>query len=241
MAWSIAIFGLWVFILQSSVQSRSVRLADDIFPKNALQSEVLKPVKTEQLQPLLRQDAKRVRLFYGPLNIYGKEERKHATTRQDDKITSEGMEFTRRLGGFCNNCMVLAGKADLHFLNGTRATISHGVYNHHLLIMDKDKVTLPWYLCPDQTDLGRSRYAGFMITGVAEATNYYSAPNSTVKAGYWIGDQLQKTFILNAQLINYREHTTPVYVTTDVEYVEGRQGNYVDASMSLLSVTGFVF
>jgi hypothetical protein len=240
MAWSKVFSGLLILILQSLVQSGSVSLEKSLFLQDSLQAEILRPVKTEQLQPLLHPNAKRVRLFFGPLNILGTEERKNAKDRDGTKLTSDGITFNRRMSGFCKSCMVLAGKADLHFLNGTRATISHGVYNHHLLILDSDKRTLPWYLCPGQSDLGATRSAGFMITGVAEATNYYSAPNSTLKAGYWIGDQQQKSFSLNAELINYRKQTTPVYVTADMEYLDGWPDNYVDASMSLVSVTGFV-
>jgi hypothetical protein len=236
MAWMRGLLGL-VVLAPHFVLVQSETPPANIIRRDVLQNKPLKPVKAEILQPLLRQDAERVRYFFGPLDIFGKEERKANKTAPNAKITSEGMVFSHQLTGFCTNCMVLTGKADIHFLNGTRATISHGVYDHHLLVLDANKNTLPWWLCPGQTDLGATKLAGFMITGVAEATNYYSAPNSTVKAGYWLGEK-QKQFSLNAELINYREHTTPVYVTTEVEYVNGWPKEYLDASMSLLSVTG---
>jgi hypothetical protein len=236
MAW-LKTFVTLGLIITGSTYASPITSLETIQPLDTNQSGALKPVKAETLQPLLRPDAKRIRLFWGPFNIYGAEERKTATSVDNNRLTSEGMIFDRRLTGVCKNCTVLAGKADLHFLNGTRATISHGVYNHHLLILDGAKNTLPWYLCPGQHDLGASKAAGFLITGVAEATNYYNPPNSSIKAGYHVGEK-QDSFRLNAELINYREHSVEVYVTAEMEYLDGLLDDYMDASMSLLSVTG---
>lgn len=202
--------------------------------------DLLSPVKTETLKPQTRSDATRVRMFYGPFKLLGTKDRLTTPiTEYGMRLTHEGMIFDRRLDGMCKNCMVLAGKADLHFLNGTRSTISHGVYNHHLLVLDGNKRSMPWYLCPGQEGLGESPAAGFMITGVAEATNWYSPPESNIKAGYYIGEK-QKEFIVNAELVNYRDEAVEVYLTTDVEYVKGWPENHLDASMSLHSVTGCV-
>jgi hypothetical protein len=236
MAWIRGLLCL-ALLAQQSLFVKSETAVTQGIARDFQQNDSLRPVKTDILRPLLRQDAKRVRYYFGPLDVFGKEERKANKTAPKARVTAEGMVFDRQLTGFCTNCMVLAGKADIHFLNGTRGTISHGVYDHHLLVLDGSKNALPWYLCPDQTDVGNTKSAGFMITGVAEATNYYSAPNSTIKAGYWLGDK-PKNFSLNAELINYRDTTTPVYVTTEVEYVDGWPKDYLDASMSIISITG---
>jgi hypothetical protein len=138
---------------------------------------------------------------------------------------------------------VIAGKADLHFLNGTRATIaSSGVYNHHLLVIDQTKRLLPWYLCSGQTDLGSSKSSGFLITGVAEATNRFSIPNAPFTSGYLLPPATPSSpahsFQLNAELINYRAATQPIYVTAETEYLPGIAPGTLDASTSLLSITG---
>jgi hypothetical protein len=224
-------------LLQWATQARNLQSFIDRISGEEPPSEALKPVKVESFPPILLQSSKRIRHYFGPLQLLGTQERTKAKSAQGTKITSEGIVFDRRLTGLCTNCMVLAAKADIYFLNGTRATISHGIYNHHLLVLDQNKHILPWYLCPGQTDLGASKSGGFMITGVAEATNYYSAPNSTVKAGYWLGSG-QNKFLLNAELVNYRTESVPVYVSTEIEYVDGWPKGYMDATMSLLSVTG---
>ncbi len=150
----------------------------------------------------------------------------------------EGITFNTHITGFCTNCTILTGEADLHFLNGTRATIASGIYNHHLLIIDQTKRLLPWYLCSGQTDLGTSKSTGFLITGVAEATHHFSIPNAPFASGYLIPPAPPHSFQLNAELINYRPAAQSVYVTAETEYLAGVPPGALDACTSLLSITG---
>lgn len=134
------------------------------------------------------------------------------------------------------NCTVLSAKTDTYYLNGTRASISTGIYDHHILILDPQKRTLPWWLCEGQTGLGETTAAGFMVTGVDEAPNLYNSPGGEFQSGYWIGEG--RKFSLSAELINYRDEAQEVYITTETEFLEGKIAGWRDASMSLLSVTG---
>ena len=85
--------------------------------------------------------------------------------------------------------------------------------------------------------LGNTTATGFMVTGVDEAPNMFTTPDGTFESGYWIGVN-QTRFSMNAELINYRDRSTSVYVTAETEYLEGRMEQFADASMSLMSVTG---
>jgi hypothetical protein len=202
-------------------------------------SDAKRPVKIEALIPEFHPNATRVRLYFGPFTLPGAnrtalQKRQH----QHPPEKTEGITFNTHITGFCTNCTVLAGKADLHFLNGTRATVASGIYNHHLLVIDQTKRLLPWYLCSGQTDLGSSKSSGFLITGVAEATNRFSVPAAPFTSGYLLPAAPAHSFQLNAELINYRRSPLAVYVTAETEYLPGVDPRALDASMSLLSITG---
>jgi hypothetical protein len=214
----------------------------------------MKPIRVEDLPPVIRSDAKRVRLYYGPFRVFGQKVsclnpqtvvidfndlmlQKEEPSADRGRMDPNGIRINRPITGICASCTVLYAKADTHFLNSTRASISSGLYNHHVLVLDSAKRTLPWYLCDEKKDLGAIKSAGFIVTGVDEAANYFTSPDGTFNSGYWIGEN-QNKFVMNAELTNYRDHGIDVYVTLEVEYVPARIEGWSDASVSLLSVTG---
>jgi len=203
----------------------------------------LLPARIENLPPRVRKDAIHQRLYFGPFKLpsqKGKPAPSGHGHKENEGADTDSTEIRQRITGFCHNCTVLYGKSDIYTVENPleRATIASGVYNHHLLILDPEKTSLlPWYICPGQKDLGRSKSAGFMIAGVAEAVNWFTTPDGEFKSGYYIGNK-QQNFSLNAALVNYNEKESQVYVTTEVEWVPGKEAGVRDASMSLLSVTG---
>jgi hypothetical protein len=151
-----------------------------------------------------------------------------------------GLRVSSAVSGFCSECTVLSAEADIHFLNGSRATLASGLYNHHVVVLDYAKQSMPWYLCDEKVDLGASGSTGFIVTGVDEAPNLFTSPDGRFKSGYWIGE-FQKFFMMQAELINYRDTNVTVYITTEIEYMDGKVDGYSDTSVSLLSVTGYEF
>jgi hypothetical protein len=194
------------------------------------------PARIEELKPLLRQDATRWRLYYGPFMVHGQKEN---VPPKKDQMDPFGIKVERKITGICTNCTVLYGKADTYYLNGSRASIATGLYNHHVLLIDSAKRTLPYWLCEEKTDLGRSKSAGFIVSGVDEAANYFTSPDGSYRSGYWIG-QNQTQYTLSAEITNYREHNQTTYITAEIEFVQGKPAGYSDATISLLSVTGYV-
>jgi hypothetical protein len=158
-------------------------------------------------------------------------------TPAPDQTDPNGLAVNNYINGFCTNCTALYAKADTHFLNGTRAGLSSGLYTHHIVVLDWGKKNLPWYLCDQKTGFGAQKEVGFMVSGVDEAPNQFTTPDRLLKSGYWIGEK-QTSFFLNAELINYRDTNTTAYVTAEVEYVQGKVDGCSDTSVSLLSVTG---
>src|ERR1700753_2374530 len=114
-------------------------------------SEEPKPIKLNKswdLKPQIRKDAVRKLVRWGPFEVLGISKPNvvffhYQKLLGADKLCKEGGEWipedppsmdpigkviTATLSnGFCQDCTVLAGKADLAFENGTRADISSGV------------------------------------------------------------------------------------------------------------------
>jgi hypothetical protein len=151
-----------------------------------------------------------------------------------------GIQIDRQISGFCTDCTVLYTKAELYFENGTRATVEHGVYEHHVVMVDMAKRTMPFYLCDGQKGfLGNFPAVGFVVSGNDEAANMFTTPDGTFNSGYLVGPK--QMIAMQAELVNYRKEEQKVYVTIDYEYVRGKADAPADSSVSLFSVTGCSF
>jgi hypothetical protein len=155
------------------------------------------------------------------------------------QMDPNGIQVVGILNGFCSECTVLYGKASLYYKNGTKAGVLQGVYEHHIVVVDMNKRTFPFYFCEGQKGfLGTFPAAGFIVSGNDEAANYYTTPDGKFKSGYSIGKW--NTMTLQAELVNYLQTPQEVYIVTEYEYIP-RDPTYNDASVSLFSVTGCGF
>jgi hypothetical protein len=141
------------------------------------------------------------------------------------------------ISGFCKDCTVLYGKAALYFENGTKASITHGVYEHHVVVVDLGKArNFPFYLCEGQSGfLGKFPGNGFIISGNDEASNMFTSPDGKFDSGYVVNNP---RLAMQAELVNYRPEPQKVYVTMEYEYVPTTTPKAADTSVSLFSVTG---
>ncbi|KAF2429085.1 hypothetical protein EJ08DRAFT_680230 [Tothia fuscella] len=151
-------------------------------------------------------------------------------------------------GVMCSNCTVLAGKMDIVFENGTRADISGGVYLHHVITIDLTKQRKAW-LTGCSGALGSSPAAKPNVPGGAGApggglntfiggavdafVQYYTTPDGKFNSGYFIDNN---KFMMQVEMINYRPDEQTVYISTDLEYIDGHVGG--DATQGVLSATG---
>jgi hypothetical protein len=148
-----------------------------------------------------------------------------------------GTQIARQVSGFCTNCTVLYTKAELRFENGTRATVEHGVYEHHVVMVDLAKRTMPFYLCDGQKGfLGQFPADGFVVSGNDEAQNWFTTPDGSFNSGYTVGKNMM--LAMQAELVNYKTESQNVYVTVDYEYLTEKPESVADSSVSLFSVTG---
>lgn len=196
------------------------------------------PVKKENMNQLMRKDARRERIWFGPYTL-------PAVTAphlsgMPLQMDPSGTQLAKRVTGFCTNCTVLYGKANLYFENGTKATAEHGVYVHHIVVVDLAKRSLPFYLCEGQSGfLGQFPAVGFIISGNDEAPNYFTTPDAKFNSGYVI---TKSTLLaMQAELVNYRTESQKVYIVMEYEYVQGQPSEPADSNVSLFSVTGCRF
>jgi hypothetical protein len=141
-----------------------------------------------------------------------------------------GFGLVKRLStGMCKDCTVLSGKTDVVFENGTRADLSSGVYLHHVVAMDVSK-PVPTFV--NGCGSIASSFSPFLGGAVDGFTQYYTTPDGKFNSGYYIKDD---TFIMQAELVNYRKEPQKVYIQMDIEYVPGKVGS--DATQSTLAAT----
>jgi hypothetical protein len=150
--------------------------------------------------------------------------------------------------GLCSNCTILAGKPGLVFEDGSEAGPSQGIYLHHIVSSDFSKKSRqPVSKCPINADGSQTRRVGgkqqlneklgaeLFAQGDDNSTPFYfTSEDGTYKSGFFVGPQ--DKFTLQADLVNYNEESKVVYVTYDIEYVEGHVG--ADAVATLLNVAG---
>lgn len=150
--------------------------------------------------------------------------------------------------GFCHGCTVLGGVIGLEVENGTNA-LDSGVYIHHILSFDTTKKTETFASrCATEdgepsTGLGGliddlSGLIGTMFIGVGEDNGnemkIFSNEASEIESGFHIGPDDELT--ANIDLVNYGKAPIDVYVTLDIEFIDGQEGE--DAYSTLLDIAG---
>ena len=152
--------------------------------------------------------------------------------------------------GICHNCTVLGGIVTLQLADG-RDAIEENVYIHHLLTFDTDKKTDSFVsMCP--TEDGKPAEGGLGgilggLTGSLPVTPFigvgednknmyklYTTEDRSFDSGYHIG--AEDDFIAQSDIVNYSQEPKEVFITLDMETVDGIQG--IDAYSTLLRVRG---
>jgi hypothetical protein len=76
----------------------------------------------------------------------------------------------------------------------------------------------------------------FVAKGGDDGKSIFTAVNSTVKSGFYIGKQ--DSILFTAELVNYDPIPKEVYFSLDYEYIPGRPQGLLDVGMGTLDVTG---
>jgi hypothetical protein len=130
----------------------------------------------------------------------------------------------------------------LEYEDGTVADPSNGIYAHHMLSSDISKRgVLPVGLCdsanPSAASAGFPIDIGAPFIGGSEDTGeplMFTSQDGTYESGFLVGKN--DNFVLTTDLVNYNNVTKNIYVSMDIEWVNGHVGR--DAIPNLISVTG---
>ncbi|KAF2430764.1 hypothetical protein EJ08DRAFT_696976 [Tothia fuscella] len=201
-----------------------------------LMSSILPEIKVAgrtTLKPQLRQEAKREKVHVVQNNC--------SFRGSLDPNGQAGFHIIK--DGICKNCTVLSGLTGLEYEDGTPADPSNGIYKHHILSYDITKPgILPVSLC-DSADPSKSANPGLPFDmgagfiGGSEDTGeplMFTSQDGKYLSGFLVGND--DKYLLATDLVNYNNATRNVFVTMDIEWVEGHVGQ--DAVPNLMSVTG---
>jgi hypothetical protein len=138
--------------------------------------------------------------------------------------------------GLCTDCTILSGKPGLAFEDGTSTTPESGFYIHHILT---GELTEPGVMAVSQCDYPTANvsqvpdllvhpfFRGFLGEGEDNTDTgiMFTSPDGKMNSGFQMGHS-QKVLV-QADFMNYTNRTTNVYLTIDLEYVDGHVGKLV--------------
>jgi hypothetical protein len=150
--------------------------------------------------------------------------------------------------GLCSDCTILGGNIMLTDEKGAIIGPKEGVYTHHFISLNivKEGLVPPISKCgagdtpppgmldvpagqkmPFSTFIGRGEDGGLV-------DYLYTSAKGSIDYGYHLrkGDKI----MVNADLVNYQGDKRKLFLTYEIEYVDGIRG--IDASSGLLSVGG---
>jgi hypothetical protein len=121
----------------------------------------------------------------------------------------------------------------LQFEDGTPATTSSGIYNHHLAYVSTKKTVPQFMSCPGQPT---TRKTPSTVLGGTEERSYsiYSTPDYKFDSGYYLpGDD---KIVVTGEVVNYNNETKTIYAVSEIEYIPGKVKGFKDVVTQILQV-----
>jgi hypothetical protein len=127
----------------------------------------------------------------------------------------------------------LYAKVSLANPDGTPATVSSGVYNHHVVLADAHKIPLGFVACPGAKAGGSMPISIFASAGEEGGEFHYTTGDPDFSGGYYIpnGDRI----FLTTEVVNYNDQPKTIFAVLDMEYIPGR--TKYEVSTESISVT----
>jgi hypothetical protein len=118
--------------------------------------------------------------------------------------------------GFPTDITILDTNATFQYADGSLATVTKGVYNHHLAFFSTKKFALPLLQCPGQktTDATPSTFLG---SSEEKGTNRFTSADYKFDSGYYLSKD--DVIIMTAEVINYEDKPQDIFVVGEFEYV----------------------
>ena len=127
-----------------------------------------------------------------------------------------------------------AANASVVMNSGAKATISDGLYLHHLLFFDSQK-EVPEFLGCDGVNIMPYPMSLFMAGSEDVGGGVFTTADGGLNSGYYIAKE--DTIIMAGDVVNLSNMTQHVYAAAEIEYIEGRRpGMMMDASILMTNV-----
>jgi hypothetical protein len=149
-----------------------------------------------------------------------------------DPADSKGsLGFTRMIDPICeNDCMVLTNNVSLEFEDHLIADVAHGIYDHHVVLMDMGKFGRA-ITCPSNST---SAFKGPKSPGIF-GSHLYTSTDGNFKSGYYMKESKTPKLAMNVDLMNYNKDPKTVYIVLESEYIPGKPDGYLDVQTLVLS------
>jgi hypothetical protein len=147
--------------------------------------------------------------------------------------------FFLSLQGLPVSTWILRTNSTLQYEDGSLATISNNVYNHHVQLFDIGKSMDQTFKCgaidPSKPSSG-FKIPGQYIGGSAAdgAPSTFNTLDGMFNSGYFLGDKSK--VIMSAELVNYSKEPKNIYVVTEIDYLPGNTPGMMDTSVGIMSI-----
>lgn len=120
--------------------------------------------------------------------------------------------------------------------DGTRADINSGVYLHHVVTFNMDKLTSPMSFCFFGFPMPKMRGAEFIGASNDAGPWMFTTADGQANTGFYVDPADKMGWY--GEVINYKKEAKKLYVTMEAEYMEGRPPGMLDTQISLFNVQG---
>lgn len=135
---------------------------------------------------------------------------------------------------FPRDVTILTTNAQVVFEDGTRAEVSKGVYNHHLVFFNQDKSIPSVLSCDGQTARRGIPMSLFVGGSEDKGAQYFTTPDGKFNSGYYIGKK--DRILMGGDVVNYTNKTQTVFAEVEVEYVDGKVAGLMETGQHSVSV-----
>lgn len=190
-----------------------------------------KAYRVEQLQPLRRQGAKRIKITYGPFTLRAANNRTKMGNSFSLDPAGTGYMYTTS-DDFPKDVTILDAITGVYDDKMEEISNEKGLYNHHNVFFDLSAGRPPPISCGPSI---RDRFQMTMpaknvfMGGAADTTsNFYTTPDGKFNSGYYLSNRSNVLQMID--IVNYNNETRTVYTVSEMEYVSGRPDNLLLAN-----------
>ncbi|KAF2668108.1 hypothetical protein BT63DRAFT_415609 [Microthyrium microscopicum] len=175
---------------------------------------------------------KRLRLTYGPYPIKGANSKEKIGNGRS--MDPAGTAFNYESADIPRDATIITSNSTWILKDGKLADINSGLYNHHLLVLDTSKSAPTIAKCANGRGVQPPGMSMFSGSSEDQGGAFYSTPSGEFNSGYYIGKN--DRIIMLGDVVNYKNETQEVYHLSDIQYIEGKASDCMEAVTQLWDV-----